>query len=267
MDLSLAFIALGSGELASAADIQRELSAAWPALPPMTDVHETEENMLFNLGKSQAIVALMPAPIPWSDLEGPCATCTFWPEAAEVLSIHTHHLIVTVGSEDPPLERAKLLTQLVTALLAASESALGVYWGDATLVIPPEMFRDFATELLPDGLPLLLWVDFRVGRAEEGGSRGFTTGLAKLGHMEVEVLSSPEKPKQLWERLTGLVGYLLENGPVVKDGNTIGSDENEKIRVVYADSTFGHECQVMRLEYGPPDPAPPKARWKFWSRN
>ena len=35
----------------------------------------------FSLGGNTAAVALMPAPIPWSNLEGPCETAWWWPEA------------------------------------------------------------------------------------------------------------------------------------------------------------------------------------------
>ena len=44
---------------------------------------------------------------------------------------------------------------------------------------------------------------------------------------------------------------MVENGPVIKDGDTVGEDANERIKVVYAKSAFGHEGRVMRLEYGP----------------
>lgn len=267
MEISLAFVMLGDGTMPSVDTLKSEFEQTWTASPKLGPVERADTAFTLSVGESHVAVALIGAPIPWSDLEGPCATSTFWPQAADVLKKHTHHLIVTVMGEAPPVERARLLTQVITALLAASESALGVYWGDAALVIGPELFRDFATGMLPDGLPLLLWVDIRVGRAEQGGSCGFTTGMTALGHMEIEVPNAPEEPKQLWQRLTGLVNYLLENGPVVKDGNTIGSDEHERIRVVYGNSTFGHSGQVMRLAYGPPAPAPPKARWKFFGRH
>jgi hypothetical protein len=44
------------------------------------------------------------------------------------------------------------------------------------------------------------------------------------------------------------------------DGDTIGEDANERIRVVYAKSAFGHEGQVMRLQYETPE----KPWWKLW---
>ena len=47
----------------------------------------------------------------------------------------------------------------------------------------------------------------------------------------------------------GLALYLIENGLVIKDGHTVGEDENERIKVSYTDSAFGNEGEVMRLDY------------------
>ena len=64
------------------------------------------------------------------------------------------------------------------------------------------------------------------------------------------------------ERLLALAGYVLEKGPVISDGNTVGGDAGEKIRVVFSDSTFGHPDRVMRLVYE--SLLPKKPRWKIW---
>jgi hypothetical protein len=78
--------------------------------------------------------------------------------------------------------------------------------------------------------------------------------MEALGHMEFEALESPETFADLRERFMGLAGYVLENGPVIRDGDTIGEDANERIRVVYSDPAFGHKNKVMRLEYETPIP-------------
>jgi hypothetical protein len=102
---------------------------------------------------------------------------------------------------------------------------------------------------LPGAPPIYIWVDFRVGMGESGAS-GFTVGMTALGHMELEAENVPETPVGLRERFFGLANYLMERGPVIQDGDTIGEDANERIRVIYADSAFGHEGAVMRLHYG-----------------
>jgi hypothetical protein len=261
--ISIAFVALGEKPKLSAAAIQRDLKATWPSLPEIGPAEENDNTLAFSVGETQVICGLMPAPIPWSDLQGPCATSWLWKEAASVLKQHKNHLIVTVMGDENPLNRIKLLSMTTASILATCPQAMGVYWGEATLVVSPELFRDFATQMLPEGLPLYIWIDFRVGRNESGGCSGFTTGLKALGHMELETLNSPEPPGELRERLFGLACYLIENGPVIRDGDTVGEDANERIQVGYSPSSFGQEGPVMRLNYSSTSAAP-KPWWKFW---
>lgn len=249
MALSIAMVALGPGAKLSGSAIQRDLSETWPSLPEVGLLSKDDQALAFDVSDSWVAIAHMPAPIPWGDLEGPCATSWIWPNAEADLKKHTAHVIVTVSSEEEPIERAKLLTQVCASILETTEGSIGVYWGDATLVVRKDIFREFAVEILPDGLPIYAWIDFRVGRNEEGLTSGFTTGLKALGHMELETENATDTPGDLRERLVAIAGYLLENGPVIKDGNTVGEDENERITVRYAKSAFGHKGKVMRLDY------------------
>ena len=73
--------------------------------------------------------------------------------------------------------------------------------------------------------------------------------VAAFGHREFEVSSSPEKPSELRDRLENLAYYVLENGPVFNDGDTVGSDEFEKIAISHAPSSFGHEGEVILLTF------------------
>lgn len=250
MAISIAMVMLGDGVKLSLIEIQRDLAANWSNLPPATDLEKKDLTLSFSLGDSQVILGLMPAPIPWKELEGPCVTSWLWPEAAEKVRAHKKHLIVTVLSEESPLDRARLLTQVVAAIVGTCPAALGVYWGDATLVISSPVFREFAINVLPEGPPIHVWVDLRAGKNKNGRTSGFTTGLKALGLMEFETSTAGESPGDLRERFVALASYLLENGPVIRDGDTVGEDANERIRVVYAPSAFGKPERVMRLDYG-----------------
>lgn len=250
MGLSLSMIALEAPKFkGSFREIQRCLATHWPKLPPATDGKAEKNTFAFGLGEAQVILGYMAAPIPWSDLEGPCATSVLWPKAAEQLKNHAAHLIVTVSGDLGPLEMSGLLTQATAAVMETCEGAIGVYWCDAAMVIPKGIFNQFAVRVLPLGPPLDIWVDYRISKTAERRTAGFTHGLAALGHMELEALSSPEPPRELRERFAALARYLLENGPVIRDGDTIGEDADERIRVVYADSSFGVEGKVMTLVY------------------
>ncbi len=251
----IAMIPLAAHPKVSSSAIRADLAETWPDLPRLTQVERTEKDILtFDLGDQvHVFLTLMRSPIPWSDLEGPCATSVLWKDAAEVLRDHQAHLLVTIMFEDelPPIEKSVFLTQVTASVVNTCESALGVYWCNATLVIQPKLFHDFAIRVMPVGPPIHIWVDFRVGPNEQGTTSGFTTGLESLGLMELETENASDPPGELRERFEGLIHYLLENGPVIEDGDTIGEDMSERIRVAYAASAFGHESTVMRLDYEP----------------
>lgn len=262
MAIAISMVLFSDEPKLSVADIQRDFTTRWPDLPEPSEAGEDDNTLSFSVGSSNVILGVMPAPFPSSDLEGPCATSVLWPDAADVLKDHQSHAIVTVSGELEPLALSTLLTQATASVMAASPTALGVYWGNATLLVPKPLFIDFATEIMPEGPPLHIWVDFRVGTDGEQSSSGFTTGMSALGHMEFETQQAAEPPGELRDRLLSLASYVLENGPVIKDGHTVGEDANERIRVVYSDSSFGHEGQVMRLVYEQASPAKPW--WKLW---
>ncbi len=262
MAIGISMIMTTSDAPIRGADVQRHLAVDSPNLPAATQVEEGDGTLSLQIGNSGVIMARMPAPIPWTDLEGPCATSILWRNAAEEVKRHTRHWIVTVNGELDPLALSTLLTQTTAAAMAACSSAIGVYWGNATMIVPKNIFIDFAKEVLPHGPPLHVWVDFRVGKDSEQSSAGFTTGMTALGHMEFEAQNSPEPPGELRERFLALAGYVVENGPVIKDGDTVGEDAEERIRVVYSDSAFGHEGKVMRLVYESASTAKPW--WKLW---
>ena len=249
MSISIAMVALGKGGKISASKFRDVWTSSWPGAPVPSKPEKKDNTVSFRVGDADIIYGLMPAPIPWSDLEGPCATSWLWPDASEQLRSHTKHVIVTVSSDASAIERARILTQATSVLLACCDAAIGVLWCTSTVVMPSKMFQDFAVEMLPDHPTPYIWVDFRAGPGEEGKTSGFTSGLSELGLMDMETSNSPEPPGELRDRFFGLATYLIENGLVIQDGNTIGESAEEQIRIDYVDSSFGHQGKVMRLDY------------------
>jgi Domain of unknown function (DUF4261) len=240
--------------------IEQELRTRYPDLHAAIAESEGAVAVL-QLKNGRLMLACMPCQIPWSDLEGPCATSILWKNAADEVKTHAAHVVVSIATELNPVEQSILLTQVTTAVLAACDSALGVYWGNATLLVPKPVFVEFAEKMLPEGPPLYIWVDFRVGWQTARTSAGFTTGMAALGHMDMEARDWPAKPSDLRDRFMNFAFYVLENGPVIKDRDTIGQDASEKIRAVYAPGTFGQNARVIQLRY---EAAPAKPWWKIW---
>ncbi len=175
--------------------ITQYLNEIWADLPKVGGAQEHDNMVAFQLGEADVALGVIAAPMPWDELESVCEMSPLWPGAAEVLKEHREHVIVTVRGELDPVELSGLLTQVTAAVMASSEAALGVYWGNASMVVPKDMFIEFAVDILPQGPPLFVWVNFQAGPMEEEGvSGGFTTGLEALGLMELETENATESP-------------------------------------------------------------------------
>ncbi|MEJ5301777.1 MAG: hypothetical protein WHS38_12400, partial [Thermodesulforhabdaceae bacterium] len=76
--MALAMVALYEPLLPCADHYHQCLEQNFPDLPQPTSVAFTEKDnlqaMSVEIGENEGIIALMPVPIPWSDLEGPCLT-------------------------------------------------------------------------------------------------------------------------------------------------------------------------------------------------
>lgn len=249
MDLNLSMVCFGPGAQLSVPEMKRQMATRWPDLPEITDLKKEQSTISFNLGEYGAVLALMPAPIPWSDLEWPCESSWLWTDAEAALKSHEKHLIVTVFGQGEPIERLRVLTQVTAAVLASCPQAVGVFWCPARQVVQSPVFVEMATKI--SERPYYLWVNFQIGTNSQGTLSGYTIGMHSLGLMDLEVEDCPESKKDLHDRLVGVVHYLIDNGLVIKDGDTLGETQDEKITVEYADSIFGREERVMRLEYGP----------------
>jgi hypothetical protein len=205
----------------------------------------------FEVGDEFFALALMPAPYPASDLEGPIATSWMWPKRPPIENVKQHrsHLLITMtgGAADPV--RRRLTLTAVTALAAKQPGVMAVYWPEATLVLFPPVFVNMAETInSPEAPPLYLWVDLRAFRNADGTTGLFTTGLSPLGHMEIEIPRIDMEPGELREWLLNIMYYLLENGPVLKDGETIGMSAEQHVRIRHCPSSFGHPGTVIRLE-------------------
>jgi len=215
---------------------------------------ERDKNGVFSFNVSDQFVAIIhvSAPHPSDDLEGPLTTSWMWPKKPSIEGVREHrsHLLITLTcGVSGPVQRRRTLTA-VTALAAKQPGVMAVFWPDATHVIFPSVFVDMAKVFNSPGAPppLYLWVDLRAFRNDDGTVDLFTTGLASLGHMELEIVNIAMEIGDLREWVIDIMNYLLEHGPVLKHGQTIGMTADQKLHIRHCPSSFGHPGKVIRLE-------------------
>ena len=245
----IAMVAVSSENLPDAIKLNDFISVHWPDSPLINDASANGQTLTFNIGGAIAAVSLMPVPIPWEEIKGPCATAWYWPEATTIMKRHKFHLIVALmKSPFDKVGTALLLTKLVAAV-ASLVDADGIYLGAGTLVHSTENFIEQAKEMSLEFLPLYLWIDFRVQKEANDKYTLFTTGLVSLGLMEIEILNSEHKPPELIDKAFNIGHYLLDKGPILKDGDTIGVSVNEKIFIRHLPSIWDSNKEVYRLAF------------------
>ena len=207
--------------------------------------------LVFALGDAKVAVTLIPKPIPWSQLDGPCAGSWWWPDAAKKMREHTHHfLVAVVGGPTEPVERRIILTHVVRAVLQGTD-AVGVYWAEATIVHEPKAFLEQSASMTPRKIPGSLWLDVVVQKNEDGTQRCFTAGMEPLGFAEIEVPRSRMRPIDLIGFVGDFACYIVNDRKAVYPGDMVGRTPEQRFKVTHGPSMVGRG-QVMRLEIPEP---------------
>ncbi|MCP4133776.1 MAG: DUF4261 domain-containing protein [bacterium] len=218
-----------------------------------TNIESKDNTVTFEISGNMGFISFMPAPYPWEDLEGPCSTSWMWQEAKSDLQSHKNHIIVSwlsKNSEYNNILKSTIVSQL-TASVAEEVNAIGVYWGNACLVNKKDVFCNMVYDSSEENLPYFLWIDFRMERHETGELNLITYGLESFDIMEIEIIKSKKEFEELIDFSLNIVQYLIANGNVIKDGDTLGEDENQKILASHTESVWSDDNRglVLRIEY------------------
>jgi hypothetical protein len=232
MSIGLAIVMLETPELYPAASIEAALQTAFPGKPVTADTSTgaAQDVYSFDIGGTMLFIALMPAPVPWDQLESLAAAAWHWREAATELRTHGAHLLVTISNPpEDPLDADLLLTRATRAVLEA-QPAIGVLWGGPA-ISSRSIFLDLAAGASREtSLPVLCWMSFNIVREGAGKYAIVTQGLERLGHREMELLAD-RTSKGALEMCVDLAEYVLRRGPVLKPGQTFGRTADEKFPI------------------------------------
>lgn len=182
------------------------------------------------------MVMSMPVPRESWDLPGRRAMAT-WPAALDVLGGHATHVVVsTVGQAETPaqqLQAARAVTA-VTGGLIATIPAAAVLW-NGLVAHSAERWEQLSREAFAGypRIPFPLWVSIHSFR--DGQIIGAVTfGLTPFGGREIEFEGAGADPNEIVTKVAGLIVYVLEHGPVLRDGDTLGAGESDRIRIHHA---------------------------------
>jgi Domain of unknown function (DUF4261) len=246
--LALAMLALGDSKLPASADVAAYVREHWPNLPALNAVEGDSDSISFETDEGYLIVAgIIDAPIPAGELDFPCATNFSWDGACDAVGKMQAHAIITTLPLDGQSTRAHVYNTAIVQAVSALSNSVGIYWGNGSNFWSPEQFADAALTASFDDPPYLLWVGHKMQREADGSMSFFTIGMPNFGTRDVEVQHTRADVPSTFDMMRFVSLYLAGQGPVIKDGETIGRSADEKIKVTVGPSVYDPQKEVYRL--------------------
>jgi hypothetical protein len=219
-------------------------------LGPAYSADTSDANIVsINKGKDTiGFLAKMPAPIPNEEAENNADDNFLWPNGREEVARHNCHIIVTIAGtgEFTPVEAVIGIARLALVALELYDG-LGVYWGNGNVCNNRETFENFCEDISEEHVPLPVIMRFQFVSTDNNEIGLYTLGMNQFGLMEIEVDHTSMELSDLFEYVSNVAHYLVMSGPVISDGNTIGSDENEKITVRHQPSMIDKSRKVYKI--------------------
>lgn len=195
-------------------------------------------------------LAHVPVPIPNGEAEDNAERNFLWPNGKEEAAEHRSHVIVTnVGTdEQTPIQSAITLSRLTLVALKLFDG-IGVYWGNASVCNSRGVFEDFCQDMSEEHVPVPVWLRFQLVRAARDAAGIYTLGMQQFGLMEIEVDRCAMDFQELFEFVSNIAHYLIQSGPVIADGNTVGGNDNERIVVRHRPSMIDDSRRVYKIMF------------------
>ncbi|MCB1515483.1 MAG: DUF4261 domain-containing protein [Hyphomicrobiaceae bacterium] len=209
------------------------------------------------------ITGLIDAPLPKHHWQGWAESAWWWPEAAQTMQNNQAHVIVSSSWDQSSRLDAHVKQTLVVRELVDQLPAMAVSWGNV-LVSANQFAGEFHKFQQEQVLPVRLWVLIQLSGDGQGGTIVSTLGMDAFGLKEIEANSAPMEPQDALIFVNNLADYLITNGPVVNDGDTVGGSDTARIKVRVTPSFRDGVGDVYLLDFEREDgPEPVKPGSKF----
>lgn len=201
-------------------------------------------------GETIGFLAHMPAPIPGEEAEDNADGNFLWPDGREQAAAHRSHVIVTnLGAEEQtPIQSALNVTRLALVALKMFDG-LGVYWGNASVCNSRLIFEDFCQDISEEHVPVPMWLRFQLVPAENDQIGIYTLGMQQFDLMDIEVDRCSLDVGDLFEFVSNIAHYLIQSGPIIADGNTVGGSAEERILVRHRPSMLDKTKKVYKIVF------------------
>jgi len=204
----------------------------WNVFVPSEAISHDRDGLLYETNGIKYLVVLSKEPMP-TDLAAIGASRNFrWDGAEAVAKNHKACLLVSVfASKEDRLKAAKLLVQICAAALKLPNAmAVSICLSG---LLEPAFYLDGLDECFKEGkTPVLNLVNIGV-YSNDGGKTysGYTDGLKSFDKLECEIINSSSTAEEVYDMLTNVAFYCIENDVTLKKGETIGLSQEQRIPI------------------------------------
>jgi uncharacterized protein DUF4261 len=198
----------------------------------MASTHKPDFPMLLPADGDLIVGIRVDTPFSWP-LEPMAQFAYWWPDAMKDIARSTCFAAITCSwlrqsRLDAHIRHLVLVRELVEQL-----PVIGVVWG--SVLIQPSVLNAEFNRLQHSELPFSLWVLIQFSKQPNGNILISTLGMRDFGQMEIETESTLPLD-QTFDLVRKFGSYIIAKGPVVKDGETFGLSEAQRIKVRYVRS-------------------------------
>lgn len=226
-------------------------------LDPVEGSPSTEpgQSIVLTLDGLVITVMFLAAPLPDDSYMDALALEMVWPESKLALKKMRSHVIVAslqASIDYASAVRTATAVTMVSNALASLLPTLAVISDEGQTVVPPDRFMAETLALVAGETPVSLWTSL-IFRSESRDTDGnprltvMTNGLLPFIGRELELYATTLKPYDAASRVIGLCQYLITSGPVIKDGDSVGMTDEEKIQAVYRAEGIRAGVPIIRL--------------------
>ncbi|WP_295127885.1 DUF4261 domain-containing protein [Ruminococcus sp.] len=204
---------------------------------------EVKDNALVFRTEGMVVAcSLMPNPVPNKEAEECAKNNIMWKDGAAEVAKHQAHVMLAVMNKFDAMEQAVLFAKIAYSLLKL-DNAIGIYKNPT--VYEKKFYLQFAETLKQGEMPVPILVYTGMYLAKDGLC-AFSSGMTFFGKNELEVIDSKQQPDQVLSFMFSIEEYVLTENVELKDGETIGFSEEQKLPISVGDgvSVKGTTCKI-----------------------
>lgn len=211
------------------------------------DNETSNEASVLEINGYKVAIANMNVAIPGDEIETTAEYNYLWKNAKEEATKHRGHIILSImNAGKNPVEENKLYTKIASTVLNNSKS-IGIYIGGRTLLLKKDFYQSLTNEMSDESLPLYNWIYFGL-RTENGKNSMYTYGLADFNKTEIEIIETKHSREEINEMMLNLVNYILVSDVTLKNGETIGFTEEQKLKITISKGKF-IDGKTIKVEF------------------